>query len=148
MMARWHETLFPVLEELNIGYVAFSPLANWLFELPSTIRIQNLKRKQTIAVRAAVYRRGNRQGMPVCSSCPSNCKRQRSHARPNIPRMDAVQKAVYCTDSGHPKYRQACRKCWCGRCDAHERRSKKLDMALDALEMSEVFGGSRICKMK
>ena len=28
MMARWHEGLFPVLEELNIGYVAFSPLAN------------------------------------------------------------------------------------------------------------------------
>ena len=28
MMARWYETLFPVLEELHIGYVAFSPLAN------------------------------------------------------------------------------------------------------------------------
>lgn len=28
MMARWHEELFPVLEELGIGYVAFSPLAN------------------------------------------------------------------------------------------------------------------------
>lgn len=28
MMARWHENLFPVLEELNVGYVAFSPLAN------------------------------------------------------------------------------------------------------------------------
>lgn len=28
MMARWHETLFPVLEELHIGFVAFSPLAN------------------------------------------------------------------------------------------------------------------------
>ncbi|MDE6617977.1 MAG: aldo/keto reductase [Clostridiales bacterium] len=28
MMARWHENLFPVLEELNIGYVAFSPMAN------------------------------------------------------------------------------------------------------------------------
>lgn len=28
MMARWHESLFPVLEELHIGYVAFSPLAN------------------------------------------------------------------------------------------------------------------------
>lgn len=28
MMARWHESLFPVLEELEIGYVAFSPLAN------------------------------------------------------------------------------------------------------------------------
>ena len=28
MMARWHENIFPVLEELEIGYVAFSPLAN------------------------------------------------------------------------------------------------------------------------
>lgn len=28
MMARWYENLFPVLEELHIGYVAFSPLAN------------------------------------------------------------------------------------------------------------------------
>lgn len=28
MMARWYENLFPVLEELRIGYVAFSPLAN------------------------------------------------------------------------------------------------------------------------
>ncbi len=30
MMARWYEKLFPVLEELNIGYVAFSPIANGL----------------------------------------------------------------------------------------------------------------------
>lgn len=28
MMARWYESLFPVLEALNIGFVAFSPLAN------------------------------------------------------------------------------------------------------------------------
>ena len=28
MMARWHENLFPVLEELNIAFVAFSPIAN------------------------------------------------------------------------------------------------------------------------
>ena len=27
-MARWHESLFPVLEELNIAFVAFSPMAN------------------------------------------------------------------------------------------------------------------------
>ena len=30
MMARWHEKLFPVLEELNVGFVAFSPMANGL----------------------------------------------------------------------------------------------------------------------
>ena len=28
MMARWYESLFPVLNELGIGFVAFSPLAN------------------------------------------------------------------------------------------------------------------------
>ena len=28
MMARWHEVLFPVCEELNVAYVAFSPMAN------------------------------------------------------------------------------------------------------------------------
>lgn len=28
MMARWYEALFPVLAELNIGFVAFSPMAN------------------------------------------------------------------------------------------------------------------------
>lgn len=28
MMARWYEEQFPMLEELHIGYVAFSPLAN------------------------------------------------------------------------------------------------------------------------
>ena len=28
MMARWNEKLFPVLEELDIGFVAYSPLAN------------------------------------------------------------------------------------------------------------------------
>lgn len=28
MMARWHESIFPTCEELNIAYVAFSPMAN------------------------------------------------------------------------------------------------------------------------
>lgn len=28
MLARWHESLFPVCEELGVGYVAFSPLGN------------------------------------------------------------------------------------------------------------------------
>lgn len=30
MMARWNDALLPVLEELGIGFVAFSPLANGL----------------------------------------------------------------------------------------------------------------------
>lgn len=30
MMARWYESMFPVLEELQVGLVAFSPMANGL----------------------------------------------------------------------------------------------------------------------
>lgn len=30
MMARWHEALFPALEELGVGFIAFSPMANGL----------------------------------------------------------------------------------------------------------------------
>ena len=30
MMARWHESLFPLCEELNVAFVAFSPMANGL----------------------------------------------------------------------------------------------------------------------
>ncbi|HIT03457.1 MAG TPA: aldo/keto reductase [Candidatus Caccocola faecipullorum] len=30
MMARWHEALFPALEERGVGFVAFSPMANGL----------------------------------------------------------------------------------------------------------------------
>ena len=36
LMARWHEALFPLLEERNIGLVAFSPLANGI--LSSEVR--------------------------------------------------------------------------------------------------------------
>lgn len=38
MMARGHEMLFPVLEELGVGFVAFSPLANGLLTACYTAR--------------------------------------------------------------------------------------------------------------
>lgn len=37
MMARWNESLFPVVEELGIGFVAFSPLANGLLSTCYTV---------------------------------------------------------------------------------------------------------------
>ena len=45
LMARWHENLFPTLEELKISFVAFSPLANGLltgqFTKPQTFSDSN-----------------------------------------------------------------------------------------------------------
>ena len=49
MMARWYETLFPVLEELQIGYVAFSPLAKimicWNYYIVQHMRRMQLRRR-------------------------------------------------------------------------------------------------------
>ena len=49
MMARWNESLFPTLEELGIGFVAFSPLANGLPQI--TTSHPNLIRTATIVLR-------------------------------------------------------------------------------------------------
>ena len=48
MMARWYEELFPMLEELHIGYVAFSPLQTASFRGGMT-KIPGLKPVQTTA---------------------------------------------------------------------------------------------------
>lgn len=40
MMARWYESLFPVLEELGVGFVAFSPLANGLLTANYDVSVQ------------------------------------------------------------------------------------------------------------
>ena len=47
MMARWHEKLFPVLEELNIGFVAFH---HWQMDfcLVNTMHNLFLRKIQTI----------------------------------------------------------------------------------------------------
>lgn len=60
MMARWHENLFPVLEELNIGYVAFSPLANGILS-DALQRVSSLiKRIIAVLCRSILMRRLNR----------------------------------------------------------------------------------------
>lgn len=55
MMARHYESLFPVLEELNVGLVAFSPIANEFF-LEKTEKAGILTRKTIIG--------------PLCRSLP------------------------------------------------------------------------------
>ena len=50
MMARDYEALFPVLEELNVGFVAFSPLANGFLSDRYTKKTPNLNRAWISAV--------------------------------------------------------------------------------------------------
>lgn len=61
MMFREYEKLFPVLEELNIGFVAFSPLANGLK--------QNLKTVRITAEKCRNFRKKHMSKMPRLFGC-------------------------------------------------------------------------------
>lgn len=100
MMARWYEDLFPVLEELHIGYVAFSPLANGF--------LSGKYDKSSRFDAGTDYR----SVMPQFQ--PENIDRnhdlltllqagraEQCHASTNLTGMDAVQEAVPRTYSRH-----------------------------------------------
>ena len=98
MMARWHEALFPVLEELNIGFVAFSPMANGLL--------------------TGAYNKDSRFDPKLDYG-----KGERRHASAAFFGVDALQKALDRTDSRHKKVGAVERKCGCSRCGTDAVRS-------------------------
>ena len=95
MMARWYENLFPVLEELHIGYVAFSPLANGM------IRARSLTLRQTTAASCPSSSRRISTATTIFSLCFKSWQSRTTHSRTNLTGMDAVQEAVPRTYSRH-----------------------------------------------
>ena len=117
MMARWHEALFPTLEELGISLVAFSPLANGL-----------LSDRYTADSRFEAgtdYRVGMPQFQPdsyaqkprTAGTHPPHRRREERHTRTNFPRVDALQEAVDSPHSRHTQARPLAGERWsCGHC--------------------------------
>lgn len=141
MMARRHEELFPVLEELGIGFVAFSPLANGL--------LTDCYTADTTFDPATDYRASMPQFRPRASSrtvrfCPyrKSGGRASRHSVADCVGVDDEQKAVDCSYSGHATFvpvereHRGCRysfdrrtggKHRCGtRCDADERSIRRI----------------------
>lgn len=146
MMARWHEELFPVLEELNVGFVAFSPLANGL--LTENYSAASKFDKQT----------DYRASMPQF---------QKESFEKNRGLMDFIHRLAdgkHATPSQISLAWMLCKKPWIVPIPGtrHLCRLKEnagaadvclstgevamIDEALDGMTMSEVFGGSKIIK--
>lgn len=148
MMARWHEALFPVLEELNIGYVAFSPLANGFL---SAKYDKNSKFEAKTDYRSAMPQftaEGIDKNAGLLQLLHQFAK-EKETTPAGISLAWMLCKKPYIVPI--PGTRNAGRlKENAGAADLTLTKDevKKLDMALDALETSEVFGGSRICKRK
>lgn len=144
MMARWHEPLFPVLEELNIGYVAFSPLANGflsarygkdsefdgVYDYRSVMpQFSNAGIDQNHGLLELLHRTAQEKGgTPAQISLAwMLCK------KPYLVPIPGTRKAGRLKENAGA-----------AEIILTDTEVKALDHALDSMEMSEVFGGSKI----
>lgn len=146
MMARWHERLLPVVEELGIGFVAHSPLANGL--------LTNRYTADSIFDPTTDYRASMPQYRPE-SFGKNRALFSLLEQLADEHRATASQISLAWMMNKRPPIvpipgtRHLCRlKENIGAADIHltDEEVKAIDAALDAMEMSEVFGGSPIKK--
>ena len=144
MMARWHEVLFPMLEKLGIGLVAFSPLANGL--------LSDRYNADSHFEAGADYRAGMPQFQPDSYD--------KNHDLLQLIRRIAAEKNA--TPAQISLAWMLCKKPWivpipgtrkldrlqenAGATDVMLTNAevKQIDKALDAMPMSDVFGGTKI----
>ncbi|MCC8102682.1 MAG: aldo/keto reductase [Clostridiales bacterium] len=144
MMARFHEALFPVVEELGIGFVAFSPMANGF--------LTGKYGKDAVFDRKYDYR----SGMPQFTPETVDVNREL------LAMLNAFAEEYHATAAQVSMAWMLCKKPWivpipgtrkadrlqenAGAAKIHFSATEveKLDRLLDQLPMSEVFGGSRV----
>lgn len=146
MMARWHETLFPVLEELGIGYVAFSPLANGFlsakygkdakFEAGTDYRSvmpqfssENWEKNRGLFELLHKLAQEKQATPAQVSLAWMLCKKPYLVPIPGTRKLERLEENA-------------------GACEVvlTEQEVDAVDKALDAMTMSEVFGGSKVVK--
>lgn len=146
MMARWHEALLPVCEELGIGFVAHSPLANGLltnrYTADSTFNPSTDYRASMPQYRTESFEK-NRALFSLLERLANEHRATASqislawmmNKRPSIVPIPGTRHLFRLKEN-------------IGAADIYltDEEVKAIDMALDSMEMSEVFGGSPIKK--
>lgn len=146
MMARWHESLFPTLEELGIGFVAFSPLANGL--------LSECYSAQTVFDPKSDFR----------STMPQFSTESYEKNRPLFALINLLADTHRATPAQVSLAWMLCKKPWivpipgtrkssrlqenAGAADIKftPKEVQAIDEALDGMDMSEVFGGLKVTK--
>lgn len=146
MMARWHEKLFPVLEELNIGFVAFSPLANGFLsgkydkdtKFDSALDYRNampqfteksFERNRSLLSLLDKFAKERNSSPAQISLAWMMCKKPYIVPIPGSRKIERIKENAAAADIVLTDGEVA-----------------EIDKALDKMEMSAVFGGSKIIK--
>ena len=144
MMARWHESWFPVLEELGIGFVAFSPLANGLLTRNYSADSRFDPKTDYRAVMPQYRKESFEQNEALFALIDGLAEEH--HATPaQISLAWMMCKKTWIVPI--PGTRCLCRlKENFGAMDVEltTEEIKHIDQALDTMKMSEVFGGSKV----
>ena len=144
MMYRDYEALFPVLEELNIGFVAFSPLANGF--LTATYNKESKFEKGTD------YRSAMPQFTPEAIDKNQEMiqyienmaeEKEATPAQISLAWMLA-KKPWIVPIPGTRKYARLVENWQAAEVDLTKEEIASLDRMLDTVPMSEVFGGSKV----
>lgn len=145
-MARWHEKLFPVLEELHIGYVAFSPLANGFlsarygkeskFEPGTDYRSimpqftpEAVEQNQKLLELIRTVAEGKNATPGQVALAWMLCKKPYLVPIPGTRKLDRLKE-----NAGAAQMKLT------------EKEIETLDKQLDTMEMSDVFGGTNVKK--
>ena len=144
MMARWHESLLPVCEELGIGFVAYSPLANGLL---TNCYSADTKFDPATDFRASMpqYRPESFEKNRTLFSLLEQLADEHHATASQVSLAWMMNKRPPIVPI--PGTRHLCRlKENIGAADIYltDEEVKAIDTALDNMEMSEVFGGSPI----
>lgn len=144
MMARHYEPLFPVLEELGIGFVAFSPLANGLltdcYDKSSMFEIGTDYRSTMPQFRPESFD-ANRQLLELIRELAE--EKQATPAQVSLAWM-LTKKPWIVPIPGTRKLSRLRENAGAADIELTTDEVECIDLALDILPMSEVFGGTNI----
>lgn len=144
MMARWYENLFPTLEELDIGYVAFSPLANGFLSAKYNKNSSFDKIYDYRSMMPQFTEKGMEQNAALLDLLAKIAfEKQATSAQISLAWM--LCKKPYIVPIPGTRNPQRLREN-AAAADVFltPDEVKAIDSALDDMEMSEVFGGSRV----
>ncbi|GCB33845.1 aldo/keto reductase [Bacteroides faecalis] len=146
MLARWHEPLLPVCEELGIGFVAHSPLANGVltnrytadtpFDSATDYRASMPQyRSESFEKNRSLFSLLEKLAEEHRATASQISLAWMMNKRPNIVPIPGTRHLFRLKEN-------------ISAADIHlvDEEVKAIDMALDNMEMSEVFGGSPIKK--
>lgn len=145
-MARWYEELFPVLEELNIGYVAFSPLANGFLSAKYGNNTKFEAGTDYRSIMPQFSQKGIEKNRELISLLYDTAeKKNATPAQVSLAWM-LCKKPYIVPIPGTRKLERLEENAGACHVELTQQEVKALDEALNNMEMSEVFGGSPMAK--